>query len=101
MKVKGLLYYLHRYRLFVLHKLPGLKFLDCKAISGEEQAESFHSGHVALTHRLSKRTPVSTSVDEVDSLDAKEEEKSKFGRLKYRYVGKYSEGNRFISDRDL
>ena len=97
-----------RYRLSVVHKIPHLAFLDATPITHEERKESYHSGHVALTHSIVTKIhhdvfrPISRSEDDVDDghSDVKKT-KTFFGKLRYGYSGKYSEGNRFITDNDL
>jgi hypothetical protein len=114
---------LYRYRLYVTHSLPQLQFLDSQPISDLERLESYHSGHVALTHAvvirpqsqslhhsgpILKKSNVRLSQEDDDDVDLgaggrEERPPSKvfYGKLRYRYSGKHSEGNRFIVDSDL
>ena len=98
-----------RYRYFVLHKLPNLKFLDSKSVSEKEREEGLRRGAF-----LKVIAPGEQSVDE----DRKKERRNvytplpqqltdagdhhgTFTRSRYVYVGKHSEGNRFIRNSDL
>lgn len=101
-----------RYRFYVLHHLPGLKFLDSRHVSVEELKEAQHRGrfmkiarpeHSALSHGddrhdnspPSNYTPLPTSSRGIG------DHQGAYGKCRYRYSGKHSEGNRFIQNSDL
>ncbi|CAL8106781.1 unnamed protein product [Orchesella dallaii] len=91
------------YRHFVIHHLPGLRFLDHKPVT---QIEFFESQRFcyreANFHHPSKPLPQMKSQNVKNkSSNSNGTIKSKQGKRKYRYVGKNSEGNRFIKDTDL
>lgn len=50
-----------RYRLFVLHRLPGLKFLDSSPVTASERAEAKRVGHLMRVARpVAKASPPSS-----------------------------------------
>ncbi|KAK9301942.1 hypothetical protein QLX08_005868 [Tetragonisca angustula] len=107
----------NRYRLYAIYVLPPtLRFLDSRFITRQERNDAERRGKYSRTVKfvpeLSKfvqnpmdkfddyffnvnYTPLPTSIR--DPLD----HKGAFGKCKYRYSGKNSEGNRFISNNDL
>ncbi|XP_060526766.1 leucine-rich melanocyte differentiation-associated protein-like isoform X2 [Cylas formicarius] len=98
-----------RYRYFVLHHLPNLKFLDSKKVSELERREARKRGKYmnvikpkqmecassAELHTHSKFNPLPKS------LRGPNDFKGVYGKCRYRYSGKQSEGNRFILNKDL
>ncbi|ODN05964.1 Leucine-rich repeat-containing protein C10orf11 [Orchesella cincta] len=93
-----------RYRYFVIHHLPGLRFLDHKPVTQNEFFESQRACHrEANFHHPNKPLPQgkSKNVKNKSTSSNGTTSKSKQGKRKYRYVGKNSEGNRFIKDTDL
>ncbi|XP_071455394.1 leucine-rich melanocyte differentiation-associated protein-like [Hetaerina americana] len=98
-----------RYRYYVLHHLPGLQFLDSSRVSLEERLEAERRGHFMKVVRPNKKM----SSDEEDqagftpytplpsSRRGAGEHKGAYGKCRYRYSGKHSEGNRFIANSDL
>lgn len=111
-----------RYRLYVLHCLPGLKFLDSSPITPAERAEAKRVGHLMRVARptsaesLPSVTPTEATPGQLLEPDAQPEEASKedeedplaprrgkasFGVSRYIYQGKQSEGNRFITNDEL
>ena len=99
----------------MVHKLPSLRFLDAQPINMNERTRSFHTGHIALTYlrknqNLVTKPDIEALIDDYCRETSKSEDqadfanivpKSAFGRLKFGYSGKHSEGNRFITDLDL
>lgn len=108
----------NRYRLYAIYVLPStLRFLDSRPVTRHERNDAERRGKfsrtVKLTPELSPKflpnpmeefddiffnvhyTPLPRSIR--DPLD----HKGAFGKCKYRYSGKNSEGNRFISNNDL
>lgn len=76
------------YRRSVLQRCPQLRFLDAAPVSAEErQALPVES------------TPTRAGVDELPARP--DAVRASFGVAAYQYVGKQSEGNRFILDSDL
>ncbi|XP_023574698.1 leucine-rich melanocyte differentiation-associated protein isoform X4 [Octodon degus] len=96
-----------RYRCFVLHKLPQLKFLDAQKVTREEREEALLRGafmkvvkpkpsivdaDASQEHRY---TPLPSASRELTS------HRGVLGKCRYVYYGKNSEGNRFIRDDQL
>eukprot|EP01095_Lingulamoeba_sp_RSL-Kostka_P000475 TRINITY_DN10759_c0_g2_i1.p1 TRINITY_DN10759_c0_g2~~TRINITY_DN10759_c0_g2_i1.p1 ORF type:complete len:227 (+),score=66.88 TRINITY_DN10759_c0_g2_i1:48-728(+) len=97
-----------RYRYYVLHKLPKLKFLDASPVSKFELSESKRVGHLMVVAKpapeeYSKRA--NNNNDDIvglpPTLKQPGQAKASFGQTKYVYYGKQSEGNRFILNSDL
>ncbi|XP_044742771.1 leucine-rich melanocyte differentiation-associated protein-like isoform X2 [Chrysoperla carnea] len=103
-----------RYRYYVLYKLPKLKFLDSTKVTEEERLEALRRGKFMKVVRptdnnlkLNKRdndleaieknyTPLSAT-----NPRSSDEHRGAYGKMRYRYSGKHSEGNRFIKNNDL
>ncbi|XP_064638009.1 leucine-rich melanocyte differentiation-associated protein-like [Lineus longissimus] len=101
-----------RYRVYLLHRLPKLKFIDSTPVKNDERKEAIQKGHFMKVVR-----PADDMVEEDRSLphqssspytplpnsDAKNPRQpvGTFGTCKYVYYGKHSEGNRFIRNNDL
>ncbi|KAL0241263.1 hypothetical protein GEMRC1_006498 [Eukaryota sp. GEM-RC1] len=87
-----------RYRLYVLSRLPHLRFLDSSPISEAERREVVRVGSVVKLTKSSK--PVETSARSLDpDLDAHQSSsKCSFGVARYQYTGRHSEGNRYITN---
>lgn len=102
-----------RYRYYVIHKLPNLKFLDSRAVSSVERAEARRVGAFMRVARppLHMAPPWSDGSDSdaegyrytpLPSLPTHgHHRKTVYGVLKYKYTGKHSEGNRFIRNDEL
>ncbi|KAI6659752.1 Leucine-rich repeat-containing protein C10 [Oopsacas minuta] len=100
-----------RYRYFVLYQMPHLRFLDSRAVTSSELKEAKRVGAYTKivkpsVHMYAKTQAVGTPVKEAFSpLPPSGEQtpsaKATFGKCKYVYYGKHSEGNRFIRDRHL
>uniref|UniRef100_A0AAZ3P6S6 Leucine rich melanocyte differentiation associated n=1 Tax=Oncorhynchus tshawytscha TaxID=74940 RepID=A0AAZ3P6S6_ONCTS len=92
-----------RYRYFVLHKLPTLKFLDTRKVCKIEQQEAEARGafmkvvkpKLSDTCSFMPYTPLPRG-----SRDGKNH-KGVFAKCHYVYYGKHSEGNRFIRNDQL
>lgn len=100
-----------RYRYYVLYRLPNLTFLDSRPVRSKEREEAQRVG--------SYMKIVTPSASEMTSqmLESTEEKspysplptdtippgdhKGTFGRCRYIYFGKHSEGNRFIRNDEL
>lgn len=99
-----------RYRFFVLHNLPNLKYLDSKEVTVEERCEAQKRGKffkVVRPDHISRLNPGSGN-GEVESYsplpvftDDGGNHEGAYGKCRYRYSGKNSEGNRFIHNKDL
>nr|XP_048282442.1 leucine-rich melanocyte differentiation-associated protein isoform X3 [Myodes glareolus] len=98
-----------RYRCFVLHKLPNLKFLDAQKVTRQEREEALVRGAFMKVVK-----PKASSEDDAASPEghlpytplpsASRELTSHRGILakgRYFYYGRNSEGNRFIRDDQL
>ena len=88
--------------MYVSQMLPKLRFLDSKPLTKAEN-QSF----VALTHTKQLKLWSTKVVDGLSVFQPSSKEgqnfdaKQTFGKLRYCYSGKYSEGNRFITNKDL
>uniref|UniRef100_A0A3Q3IVX7 Leucine-rich melanocyte differentiation-associated protein n=1 Tax=Monopterus albus TaxID=43700 RepID=A0A3Q3IVX7_MONAL len=98
-----------RYRYFVLHKLPQLKFLDTRNVTKKEVMEARARGAFMKVVKP-KSEPHNAAGSESDPLpytplpqgsrDARNH-KGVFAKCHYVYYGKHSEGNRFIRNDQL
>ncbi|XP_005102093.1 leucine-rich melanocyte differentiation-associated protein [Aplysia californica] len=103
-----------RYRYYVLFKLPRLKFLDSSQVTGAEIAEARRVGPFMQVVRPKdenlegqeeevaspsshKYTPLPADGQETEDMAPQ----GTFGKSKYIYYGRHSEGNRFIRNKDL
>ncbi|XP_038600343.1 leucine-rich melanocyte differentiation-associated protein isoform X2 [Tachyglossus aculeatus] len=96
-----------RYRCFVLHKLPNLKFLDAQKVTRGEREEALARGafmkvlkpkassDVVSTSPESRYSPLPSGSRDLTN------HRGVLGRCHYVYYGKHSEGNRFIRDDQL
>lgn len=109
-----------RYRLYAIYILPSsLRFLDSRTVTITERNMAQNRGRYSRTvkFRLNKLTNNVTNVPSQDEFDdvffnikytplplpnrTPQDHRGAFGKCKYRYSGKNSEGNRFISNNDL
>lgn len=91
-----------QYRYYVIHHLPQLKFLDHRSVTQVELFESKRSPHREINfYQLSSPLPAVKNQPNAKLGLPNPFSKSKQGKRKYKYVGKNSEGNRFIKDLDL
>ncbi|XP_067673714.1 leucine-rich melanocyte differentiation-associated protein-like [Haliotis asinina] len=99
-----------RYRFFVLYQLPRLKFLDSTAVKSSEITEAERVGPFMRVVRLQNSEELSSSSHDDDQscyspLPQKardpDQHAGTFGKSKYIYYGRHSEGNRFIRNNDL
>lgn len=108
-----------RYRLYAIHVLPDtLRFLDSRSVTNYERIQAKSRGRFFKTIRLDAKTGLNiisprsnNQFDEMDfhinytplptNLRTPQDHKGAYGKCKYRYSGKNSEGNRFISNNDL
>jgi len=107
-----------RYRLYVLSRIPGLKFLDSTNVTVAERTEAERVGHLMRVARPQQQQQqdaqgAATDGQEQEEEDEKEQDelqrglteagkgKSSFGVCRYVYYGKQSEGNRFFFNDDL
>uniref|UniRef100_A0A8C7YWK1 Leucine-rich melanocyte differentiation-associated protein n=1 Tax=Oryzias sinensis TaxID=183150 RepID=A0A8C7YWK1_9TELE len=99
-----------RYRYFVLHKLPQLKFLDTRKVTKMELMEARARGaFMKVVKPKSEAVPNEAGSGSRSlpytplprgSRDAKNH-KGVFAKCRYIYYGKHSEGNRFIRNDQL
>ncbi|XP_021924365.1 leucine-rich melanocyte differentiation-associated protein-like isoform X2 [Zootermopsis nevadensis] len=101
-----------RYRFYVLYHLPRLKFLDSRCVTSEEWKEAQHRGkfmkiirpessHVSHRSDTCGGSPPSTYTPLPTSSRCIGDHQGAYGKCRYRYSGKHSEGNRFIQNSDL
>ncbi|EFC43643.1 predicted protein [Naegleria gruberi] len=100
------------YRLYVLYRMPNLKFLDSRQVTDEERKEAARRGkfckvvtpdYSQLQQQSDDTADDSPKVDYLAAKDYYDKEKthSYFGYTRHVYTGKHSEGNRFIKNNDL
>ena len=96
-----------RYRMYVLYRMQGLRFLDCTDVTKDEMAVAVQKGQFAVT-RKAKRQNVSKTVAEEDSgnvvvqpTHAQGSSRAFLALGSNMYDGRHSEGNRFIVNQDL
>ncbi|KAG7511763.1 leucine-rich melanocyte differentiation-associated [Solea senegalensis] len=97
-----------RYRYFVLHKLPQLKFLDTRRVTNMELTEAQERGAFMKVVKPksdaplkeAERQPLPYTPLPQGSREAKNH-KGAFSKCCYVYYGKHSEGNRFIRNDQL
>ncbi|KAF3708172.1 Leucine-rich melanocyte differentiation-associated protein [Channa argus] len=99
-----------RYRYFVLHKLPKLKFLDTRKVTKKEVMEAQARGAFMKVVKPKSEPPPKEAKSESGLLpytplprgssEAKNH-KGVFTKCRYVYYGKHSEGNRFIRNDQL
>ncbi|KAL0211934.1 hypothetical protein RCL1_005560 [Eukaryota sp. TZLM3-RCL] len=88
-----------KYRIYVISKLPGLKFLDSSPITEVERQEAIRIGqYLKVSSGPSKKVDVSfvPPSPEVDLSVS-----SNVGVVRFQYTGKNSEGNKFIMNDHL
>ncbi|KAH9413583.1 hypothetical protein DERP_009284 [Dermatophagoides pteronyssinus] len=111
-----------RYRSYVIHRMPQLKFLDSTQIRRTERNDAQKRGQYYRLIRLNSDSVVETNKlrshlfqfrEQNDNNDDDRQNnplpftqdngqpKGGFGKLKHRYTGKHSEGNRFIRNHEL
>lgn len=101
-----------RYRYFVLYHLPDLQFLDSNRVTDRERHEARRRGRFMNVIRpKSEAQGEEAGMSDLSlalshsplprSLRSPEDYKGAYGRCRYRYSGKHSEGNRFICNNDL
>jgi len=102
-----------RYRLYVLYRMKHLKFLDYSPVAEEERKEAARRGPYLLTVKadLSQMKPQKKEDSDEETMPlppslpdivpGEPKGSARFGVSNYVYVGKHSEGNRFITDENL
>ncbi|XP_024874456.1 leucine-rich melanocyte differentiation-associated protein-like isoform X1 [Temnothorax curvispinosus] len=110
-----------RYRLYAIHALPpSLRFLDSRSVTQQERLNAKTRGKYSKTIKLvpelirnfaPSSTHASNEFDDIyfnihytplpSSPRNPQDHRGAYGKCKYRYSGKNSEGNRFISNNDL
>ncbi|KAL3277074.1 hypothetical protein HHI36_012435 [Cryptolaemus montrouzieri] len=100
-----------RYRYFVLHHLPNLKFLDSTKVREIERTEARRRGKYMKVMRPSTASSNDTSSENISwessfsplprTIRSLDDHRGAIGKCKKLYNGKHSEGNRFISNNDL
>ncbi|XP_059253864.1 leucine-rich melanocyte differentiation-associated protein [Mustela nigripes] len=96
-----------RYRCFVLHKLPNLKFLDARKVTRQEREEALLRGSFmkVVKPKASSDRVIASPENHYTPLPAASRDltnhRGVLGKCRYVYYGKNSEGNRFIRDDQL
>lgn len=102
-----------RYRLYVIYRLPTLKFLDSHEVTALEREEAIQQSQFLtvvsykdeddqnLASNEEKANKLYTPLANSNELGTSDDPKASFGFCKYVYYGKQSEGNRFIKNDDL
>ncbi|CAG9840157.1 unnamed protein product [Diabrotica balteata] len=101
-----------RYRCYVLYHIKNLKFLDSRKVNDTERCEALRRGKFMNVIKPSR----SASLTDIEvprniennhfnplpkNIRCPDDFKGVYGKCQYRYSGKHSEGNRFISNNDL
>lgn len=99
-----------RYRYFVLHKLPQLKFLDTRKVTKREVTEAQARGafmkvvkpkcDISPNEAMLDNNPLPYNPLPQGSKDTRNH-RGVFAKCRYIYYGKHSEGNRFIRNDQL
>ena len=99
----SILYFFHplssRYRLYVHQILPKLKFLDSEPLM--KVTEETSTFVLELTHSKINLQKSQSAITIYNPKPEPNATKLSFGKLRYKYSGKHSEGNRFIGNKDL
>lgn len=109
-----------RYRLYAIYVLPStLRFLDSRAVTSKEKNDAENRGRYLRTVKVFSNksnnnvinVPLPNEFDDAYfnikytplpvTNRTPQEHRGAFGKCKYRYSGKNSEGNRFIFNKDL
>lgn len=99
-----------RYRYYVLHRLPNLKFLDSRPVQKAEKREAQRVGAYMkivapsvtdLKAQMQESVEISRFTPLPSATKAPGKHRGTFGRIWYNYSGKNSEGNRFIKNAQL
>nr|XP_019601547.1 PREDICTED: leucine-rich repeat-containing protein C10orf11 homolog isoform X2 [Rhinolophus sinicus] len=96
-----------RYRCFVLHKLPNLKFLDARTVTRQEREEALVRGAFmkVVKPKVSSDSAAASPECHYTPLPSASRDltshRGVLGKCRYVYYGKNSEGNRFIRDDQL
>uniref|UniRef100_A0A8C6TSH0 Leucine-rich melanocyte differentiation-associated protein n=1 Tax=Neogobius melanostomus TaxID=47308 RepID=A0A8C6TSH0_9GOBI len=99
-----------RYRYFVLHKLPQLKFLDTRKVTKRESMEARERGEFMKVVKPKCDAPSTEAGKDSNPLPYTplprgsrdgSNHRGLFTKCRYIYYGKHSEGNRFIRNDQL
>ncbi|XP_072401425.1 leucine-rich melanocyte differentiation-associated protein isoform X2 [Diabrotica undecimpunctata] len=101
-----------RYRCYVLYHIKNLKFLDSRKVNDTERCEALRRGKFMNVIKPSRSVPftdieVPLTIENnhfnplPKNIRCPDDFKGVYGKCQYRYSGKHSEGNRFISNNDL
>ncbi|KAK2961272.1 putative Leucine-rich melanocyte differentiation-associated protein [Blattamonas nauphoetae] len=95
-----------RYRLYVIWRIPNLKFLDATPVTPKEKDEALRRGEFCLpaatTEIVATAARIEGQMGATDELTQSVPQSSThFGVCQYYYQGKQSEGNRFIRNQNL
>ncbi|KAJ8318513.1 hypothetical protein KUTeg_003604 [Tegillarca granosa] len=102
-----------RYRNYVLYRLPKLKFLDSSPVKSSELAEAKRVGPFMKVIKLDENELEKANVTDKEGTDKSKysplpssqrdttDHLGSYGKSKYVYYGRHSEGNRFIRNNDL
>ncbi|XP_066995681.1 leucine-rich melanocyte differentiation-associated protein [Anabrus simplex] len=100
-----------RYRYYVLHCLPHLRFLDSRPVTPEEKREADRRGQFMKVIRPNTEASIGDELSSSLTSSAYSplpnsgrdigDHQGAYGKCRYRYSGKHSEGNRFILNNDL
>ncbi|XP_018567005.1 leucine-rich melanocyte differentiation-associated protein-like isoform X2 [Anoplophora glabripennis] len=97
-------------RYYVLFHLPKLKFLDSTKVCSSERTEALRRGKfmgvIRPTQSNSNENAVDSSTMDTftplpSHIRSAADHRGAYGKCRYRYSGKHSEGNRFIFNTDL
>ncbi|XP_076807673.1 leucine-rich melanocyte differentiation-associated protein-like [Clavelina lepadiformis] len=92
-----------RYRCYVSCHMKALRFLDWRPITDAERLKGRELFQLASSNEVDPHplaTPYSP-LPKTDKPSSSEESRAVAGKIRYKYVGLKSEGNRFIKNNDL
>eukprot|EP01059_Diplonema_ambulator_P001371 TRINITY_DN11143_c1_g1_i1.p1 TRINITY_DN11143_c1_g1~~TRINITY_DN11143_c1_g1_i1.p1 ORF type:complete len:231 (+),score=76.11 TRINITY_DN11143_c1_g1_i1:36-695(+) len=89
-----------RYRLYLIHKIPTLKFLDATPVTDEERKQAKEKGGFMAPAAKASQGEVTLAENTFykDTPNREGQHATFLGYQKNQYTGKTSEGNRFIKD---
>ncbi|GAB1598896.1 leucine-rich melanocyte differentiation-associated protein-like [Argonauta hians] len=92
-----------RYRYYVISELKNLKFLDSTPVKGEERKEALRVGkYMKVARPVENQNEEKYSESRFTPLpESKHGKDVRYGKSRYIYFGRHSEGNRYIRNHDL
>lgn len=108
LKANKRFWYNYRFRLSIISHSPNLKFLDDRHVTAEERRAVHHMTSGVVVHSTMEQHGRHLPVVSYPTMETKLMPKSDAdfnsghsSKVRYHYLGKHSEGNRFITNQDL